>query len=391
MTPLDCRRDEFSIPADVHYLNCAYMGPLPVAAQQAGIAGLRRKAVPTGIVAGDFFEDADRARRLFADLVNAPDPQRVAIVPAVSYGAAIVARNLRPRAGQRVVVLRDQFPSNVHAWRSLAARHGLELVTVEPPRPVPPRGEAWNRAVVEAIDERTTLVALPQVHWTDGTRFDLESIGRRARAFGATFVIDATQSIGAMPFDVQAIGPDAVFCAGYKWLLGPYGIGFAWLGDRFDDAEPIEETWIARAGSEDFRRLVDYRDEYQPGAVRFDVGERSNFILLPMLVAALERVIAWRPERVRDYCAGVMQRAIGEARALGFVIEPAAWRGAHLFGLHAPAGLDIGALQAALATRGVYVSLRGNAVRVSPNVYNDAGDADAFVQALRAATVPVSR
>lgn len=385
---LTCRRAQFSIPGDVHYLNCAYMGPLPLAVQEAGIAGLRRKAVPTGIAPSDFFEDAERARGLFAGLIGAPDPARVALVPAVSYGAAIVASNLRPRRGGRVVMLDGQFPSNVYAWRSLADREGLEVVTVKPPAHGP-RGDAWNRALLDAIDERTVLVALPQVHWTDGTRFDLAAAGRAARAHDAVFVVDATQSIGALPFDVAAFGADAVFCAGYKWLLGPYGMGFTWLGPRFDDAAPLEETWIGRGGSEDFRGLVNYREDYQPGAARFDVGERSNFILLPMLVAALELITEWSPARIQAYCARLMRPAIDAARELGFDVEPDGWRSAHLFGLRTPDGLDNTVLQAALAERGVFVSLRGSAVRVSPNVYNDERDATAFVAALRAATAAV--
>ncbi len=388
MTPLDCQRERFSIPEDVHYLNCAYMGPLPIAAQEAGIAGLRRKAVPAGIAAGDFFADADRARSLFARVIRAERADRIAIVPAVSYGAAIVAANLRLPPGSRVVVAAEQFPSNVYAWRRVAARQGLEVVTVAPPDSER-RAESWNEALLAAIDARTSLVALPQVHWTDGTLFDLDKIGAKARTHGAVFVIDATQSVGAMPFDVQRIAPDAVFCAAYKWLLGPYGIGFAWLGPRFDEAEPLEETWIGRRDSEDFQGLVEYRDTYQPGAARFDVGERSNFILLPMAIASLELVAAWEAERIQAYCAHLAAPAIAEAAELGFRAEEAKWRGSHLFGLRAPAGADTAGLQAALAGRNVHVSLRGSAIRVSPNVYNNERDFQAFTAALRMAMASV--
>jgi selenocysteine lyase/cysteine desulfurase len=301
----------------------------------------------------------------------------------VSYGAAIVARNLETRSGGRIVMLGEQFPSNVYAWRSLAARTGLELTVVEPPDSAQ-RAQAWNDAVLAAIDGDTVLVALPQVHWTDGTRFDLESAGEAARRHGAALVVDATQSAGAMPFDVTRIGADAVLCAAYKWLLGPYSTGFAWLGARFANAEPLEETWIGRGGSEDFQGLVNYRDDYQPGAARFDVGERSNFVLLPMLVAALEHVVAWRADRIQQYCAELAAGAITTAQELGFTVEDSAWRGEHLFGLRAPDGIDLRALQESLRTRNVHVSLRGSAVRVSPNVYNDAADMAAFTDALRA-------
>ena len=103
-----------------------------------------------------------------------------------------------------------------------------------------------------------------------------------------------------MPFDVQAIEPDALVCATYKWLMGPYSMGFAYLGPRFDAGTPLEETWIGRAGSENFKELVNYRDDYQPGAVRYDVGERSNFALTPMAVAAARPLHAYRLPRARS-------------------------------------------------------------------------------------------
>jgi selenocysteine lyase/cysteine desulfurase len=384
---LTCQRGEFDLPRDVHFLNCAYMGPLPVRAQEAGIAGIRAKAVPTGIAAADFFHDSDVGRGLFAALIGATEAARVAILPSVSYGMAVVARNLEVLPGQRIVLAGGQFPSNVYSWRRLAGRVGAQLHTVPAPAG-PDRGEAWTEAIVAAIDERVALVALPHVHWTDGTRFDLERIGARARHVGAAFVIDGTQSIGAMPFDVQRVGADAVICAGYKWLLGPYGVSWGWFGPRFDDGEPLEETWIGRRDSHDFQRLVEYRDDYQPGAVRFDMGERSNFVLLPMAIEAMRLVQSWGAAAIQDYCAELFGPIIAEAADLGFVTEPAEWRGAHLFGLRAPAGIDLDGLDGELRRRRVYASLRGTALRIAPNAYNDATDAAALLDALRAVRRP---
>ena len=380
---LACQRHRFTLPDGAHYLNCAYMGPLPRVVQEVGIAGIRRKGEPMDITAADFFEESAGARRRFAALIGG-GPERVAIIPSVSYGVATVARNTRVEHGQNIVVLGEQFPSNVYAWQKLARRSGASLRTVDAPDGEA-RGEAWNAALLDAIDGDTALVALPQVHWTDGTRFDLVRVGEKARAVGAAFVIDGTQSIGAHPFDVRDIRPDAVICAAYKWLLGPYSIGFAWYGERYDDGEPLEEGWIARRGSADFRALVHYRDEYEPGAVRFDVGERSNFILTPMANAALDCVLEWGAARIQAYCAALTADLIAEAQTLGFRVEHADWRGAHLFGLRSPAGLDPAALQDALRARNVSVSLRGSAVRIAPNVYNDEDDVAALLDALHAA------
>jgi selenocysteine lyase/cysteine desulfurase len=385
MNPLPSQRDLFSIPPGVHYLNCAYMGPLPTASQQAGVGGIQRRAVPTGITAPDFYRDSDELRRRFARALGAEDPRRVALQPSVSYGIAVAARNLPCQAGQNIVVAGEQFPSNVYAWRRLAQERGAKVRTIASPVAAPPRAQAWSEAVYEGIDAATCIVALPQLHWTDGTRFDLEPIARRAREVGAAVVIDGTQSIGALDLDMGTIRPDAVVCAAYKWLLGPYSYSFAWYGPRFDGGVPLEETWIARAGSENFQGLVDYRDEYQAGAARFDVGERSNFVLVPMALASLALVLEWGAERIQHYLDGVFGKVVAEAAELGYAVEPREGRAAHIFGLRVPEGMDLAGLNEALKKRGVFASLRGSALRVSPNVYNDDGDARALIAALRAA------
>ncbi len=379
-----CQRELFSLPDDAHYLNCAYMSPLARPVEEAGIEGIRRKRDPSRVSPEDFFTGAEEARRRFGALVNA-DPSRVAVVPSVSYGMATVARNLRLRAGQNVVIARAQFPSNVYGWRRLAAEAGAELRTVAPPEAADRRGEGWNTRLLEAIDRDTALVALGNVHWADGTRFDLEAIGARAREVGAALAIDGTQSVGALPFDVARVRPDALVVAAYKWMMGPYSLGMAYFGERFDGGVPLEETWMGRRGSEDFSALVDYEDDYQPGARRFDVGERSNFALMPMLTAALDLLLAWTPAEVQAYCAELTRPLVAEARTLGYAVEDEAWRGAHLFGIRLPAGVDLPRLQRMLKERRISVSVRGDAVRVSPNVYNDARDVAALAEVLRAA------
>ena len=368
----------FSLPPDLHYLNCAFMAPVSKRVAAAGRRAIERLEVPSRLETADFFEPSARVRRLFARLVGAPDPQRVAIVPAVSYGMATVARNTPLGPGRTVVVVEGQFPSAVYAWRRACRESGATLRTVAAPATSGSRGEAWNMAILEAIDERTAAAVLPPVHWTDGLRFDLDTIGARARAVGARLIVDGTQAVGAMPFDVTRIRPDALICAGYKWLTGPYAIGLAWYGPAFDGGAPIEENWITRRGSERFAELVNYRDEYQPGAVRYDVGERSNFFLLPMLEAALEQVLEWGPETVQAHAGPLIGAGVEPLRDLGCRVEEAAWLAGHLCGVRLPAGVDVPRLGRELAARQVSVSLRGNAVRVAAHLYNDADDLDAL-------------
>ena len=394
---LTCRKADFSLRAGAPYLNCAYMGPLPRVAEAAGVAALARKRHPTDIGAPDAFWESDGVRERFARMIGARDPGRVAIQPGVSYGVASAARNISVAPGQNLVLTHEQFPGNVYAWRRLAAERGAEIravgagdeagSTVRPDKAgAPSRGELWNERLLEAIDQSTAVVALPHVHWTDGTRFDLVEIGRRCREVGAALIVDGTQSIGALPFDARAIQPDAVICASYKWLLGPYSVALSYFGPRFDGGAPLEETWIAREGSHDFQRLVEYQDQYAPGAVRYDVAERSNFFLLPIAAASLDLLLEWTPERVGAYCRELTGGLIAEALELGFGVEEERWRASHIFGLRMPATVDLGDLRDRLAARDIAVSLRGTALRVSPNVYNDDEDVAALLGVLRAAT-----
>ncbi len=359
------------------------MAPLSRRVAAAGHAGIDRKLDPDAIDGAMFFDESNDIRGLFAALIGADDPERVALQSAASYGIATVARNTRLEPGQNVVMLAEQFPSNVYSWHRLAETNGAALRTVAAPDgpSQEPRGARWNADILAAIDEATGLVALPNHHWSDGTRFDLPSIGEKARRVGAMFVVDGTQSVGAVPFDVGQVGCDALISAAYKTLYGPYSAALAWFGPRFDDGVPLEENWLMRAGSEDFANLVNYRHEYQPGAIRYDVGERSNFALNPMTKAALEEVTARDPQRYQVYCQKLTSGLEARLAPLGFTMEESAWRSSHLFGLRS-AAVEPKKVQAALASHGVSVSVRGNAIRVSPGIYNDEEDIDALVDAL---------
>ena len=368
--PISNQRHLFDIPEEVAYLDCAYMGPLMRSVVEAGDRGIRAKARPWGIAADDFFADGERAREGFARIIGA-DAEGVALVPSASYGLSCAARNLEVAPGEGIVVLAEQFPSNVYAWREVARTRSARLVTV-----ARPEDDDWSAATLDAIDERTAVVALPHCHWTDGGLLALDRVGARCREVGAALVLDLTQSAGALRFDSSAVRPDYVVCAGYKWLLGPYSLGFLWVAPEHRDGRPIEFNWIGRAGAEDFARLVDYRDEYQPGARRFDVGERSNFILVPMLNAALDRILEWGTDAIGATLAARNADIAVRAASLGLGSAPAELRAGHFLGLRFPGGDLPAGLLAALVAEQVYVSVRGASMRVTPHLYNTDEDID---------------
>jgi selenocysteine lyase/cysteine desulfurase len=226
------------------------------------------------------------------------------------------------------------------------------------------------------------LVALGNVHWADGTRFDLVEIRKRTREVGALLVIDGTQSVGALPFNVKQIQPDALVCGGYKWLMGPYSLGLAYYGEYFDSGKPVEENWINRLHSEDFAALVNYESEYQPGALRYEMGEHSNFVLVPMLLEALKQINQWKPKAIQQYTAAITKKPIQLLKAAGFWVEDEKFRGHHLFGIRLPESKSIDLIKTRIRKDKIAVSFRGNAIRVSPHLYNNEADLLKLVKAV---------
>jgi selenocysteine lyase/cysteine desulfurase len=378
---ITCQKELFSLDGQHTYLNCAYMSPILKSVEEAGIAAIKNKRNPAHVSAEDFFTESEALRSSYAKLINVTDPKRIAIIPSVSYGISTVSKNVNLKKGQKVIVAGEQFPSNYYPWKRLCDENEGELISISAPNTTG-RGKAWNEALLEAIDESVAVVAIAHVHWADGTLFDLMQIRKRTRAVGALLIIDGTQSVGALPFDVAKIKPDALICSGYKWLLGPYSIGLGYFGEVFDNGVPLEENWINRYDSEDFAGLVNYNDNYQPGALRYEVGEHSNFILVPMLKKAIDQINSWGVSNIQQYCNSLFTNANTILTDNGFKIENLSYRSAHLFGIRLNEANKMDKLKIAIQKNNISVSLRGDAIRVAPHLYNDEQDVEKLVTVL---------
>ena len=375
------QRSKFSLPSGNVYLNCAYMSPMLKAVEKKGIEGIHAKRNPAAVSGDDFFKDSEKLRKEFSKLING-EAKRVVLVPSVSYGIANVVNNVKLTATDNIIVAAEQFPSNYYPWQRVHQNTGAKIKIIAPPDGLINRGQLWNERMLEAIDTHTKLVALGNVHWADGTLFNLKEVRKRAKEVGALLIIDGTQSVGALPFDVNEIQPDALICAGYKWLMGPYSLGLAYYGEYFDQGNPIEENWINRLHSENFAGLVNYETNYQPGALRYEVGEHSNFILVPMLLEALKQINQWKPKSIQHYCASITRKPIKLMQEAGYWVEDEKYRGHHLFGVRLPSHAQADKIKKALHKNKISVSFRGDAIRVSPNIYNSEQDMMKLVRVL---------
>ena len=373
------QKELFDLEDNVTYLNGAYMSPQLKSVEKAGLQAILKKGRPYQITSEHFLDQRKVLREKFANLIEAEDYRNIAIIPSASYGIASVANNIKLRQGDEIVLVTEQFPSNVYVWKRLAEKSGATLRFVAPPNDFTDRGQRWNQEILKAINPKTAVVAMAHVHWADGTLFDLETIREVTLKHRALLIIDGTQSVGALPFSVKALQPDALICAGYKWLMGPYSLGVAYYNDTFNDGEPIEDNWLNRLKSEDFSKLTQYQDAYQPKAERYIMGESSNFVLVPMLIKAIEQLLEWNPENVQHYCHDISNDAIKELRSLGCFIEEDAHRAKHLFGVYLPTTMSMEDIKARLIAANIYVSYRGSAIRISPNVYNTAVDFEKLV------------
>lgn len=371
-------RSLFDLPRERVYFNAAYMGPLPRAALAAGERSYQRKARPWDYdIATDFFAVPDAFRREGARFFGA-SAEDIAIVPAASYGIAVAAKNLNVEAGREIVLLDGQFPSNVYPFREMARRDSAAIRTVKRAA-----GESWTEALLAAIGPRTGLLACPATHWIDGGRVDLPLVAQALREAGAGLVLDLTQSLGVQRFDVKSIDPDFAVAANYKWLLGPYSTGMLYAAPRHQTGAPLEENWINRQGSEDFARLIDYQDGYGPGARRFDMGERSGFQLLPAAIESLKLLSGFGADGIETRLGALSDAIVDAVAPLGLSADTPD-RAAHYLALTLPERAP-GDLLARLAAKGVHLSQRGPRLRVSPHIYNDEADIEAFAAALKQA------
>ncbi len=364
----------FDLPEDETYLNAAYMTPTPVAVAEAGREGIGAKMNPARVDREWFFEQPNRVRSLFSELINCPESDRIAIFPSVSYGIANIVRNIKPGYGNEVLLVEDQFPSAVFPW-DIEDTH-LSVHTIALPSLYKNRGEKLTNDILEAIEDRTAAVCLGTVLWTDGTKYDLKKIAEKCRQHGTLLIIDGTQSVGAVEFDLQDIQPDALICATYKWLMGPYGMALGYFGDAFDEGQPIENNWINRLGSDDFTSLTRYEKSYRPGAQRYNAGEYSDFIHIAMMKRSLEMLLEWKVSNIEQYCEYLATELYGSLTDhKSYWLEPdPEFRSNHIIGIHLQKEELKKELSDIFQEKKIHVSFRSECLRISPHLYNTKKD-----------------
>ena len=358
-------RAQFHALAEWTYLNSATFGQVPRCAIEAVDRHWERR---DELACGDFltwYDDADRLRATVARLIHA-SADDIAFIGNTSTALALMVGGMDWRRGDNVVTLAQEFPNFLYL-PALVEHLGVEF------REVP-----WER-FCDSIDERTRLVALSQVNYSNGFRPPLEEISQFLRQRGVLLFVDGTQSVGALQFDVRKTQPDMLAVHGYKWLISPTGAGFVYVTKALREKLPPREVgWRSHRTWREVDNLHHGIPEFTESAEKYESGGLP-FPLLYAMEASVNLMLEIGPDvierRVLDLAGAVRKRMLGlgaDAPETGSQIVAAKFH-----------GVDPSELARRLKARHVLVAARHGHLRVSPHFYNTEEDLDRFTEELR--------
>ena len=383
-TPLrtDWRQEWFEIE-DATYLNVAGQSPMPRVSIRAAQAALEGKKYPHHTADSTFFEVPNRIRASIARLIGGK-AEEIAVTSGASSGAAAVAYGLKWNPGDEIITAKGEFPLQFTTWKPMEEREGVKLKIVAP-------RERYINAddLIAALTPKTRLVSVSLVRFDDGSLLDAARVAAACHAQGALLFLDVSQCCGAIPMDVNQLGADFMTCAGYKWLLGPFGTGFFWAkSEHLSIVRPAPFYWMAVAGSDNFSNLNFDDPKPAPSAKRWDSPEWAsyfNFNLAAMDVS-VDFVVKMGAETVAAHNQKLIEfmfERLPKDSCVAASPLDASRRGPYgCFAARTPE--KTAALYQKLRKENVIVSLREGNIRVSPHVYNTERDIDRLIATVTA-------
>jgi cysteine desulfurase/selenocysteine lyase len=363
------------------WLNTAHQGALPRGAVDELERALAWKRAPHRIPDEAFVEVPRRLRSLLARLVGG-HAEEVVLGNSASWGLQAVANGFPWQKGDEVLLVEGDYPPTIHPWILLPDR-GVTIRMLRPAGPVLDRDELRGH-----LSSATRIVCTAWVNTYTGHVIDLAGLASACNEAGAHLIVNGTQGVGAIPIDLPASGVSGLSSSGFKWLCGPYGTGFAWLrSDLLAKLQPFQSYWLTlpEGTSLDLNVGAEPRVAQGIGARAFDVFGTANFFNFMPWAAAIEHLLSIGIDVIAEHGQHLIRRLRDELEA-----SPYEWisptephRRSLIVALSGHDPTQNATTVAHLADRGIDVALRGGRIRVSPHLYNSAGDVDALVAALR--------
>jgi cysteine desulfurase / selenocysteine lyase len=350
------------------WLNAAHQGPLPRLAVEAAEEALAAKQAPHRISDEAFVDGPRRLRELLGRLIGAP-AEEIILGNSASWGLQVLANGLPWRQGDEVLVLADEFPATVFPWL-VTGRHGVTVRQLELGEPV-----LQPERLQQELSPRTRVVAVNWVRSLSGHVADIAGLHEVCEGAGVHLVLNVTQGLGALPFDVRRLPVAAVSCSGFKWLCGPYATGFAWVRpDVLQTMHPVQAYWLALPdGVElDLNQEGEHRLRDDLGARAYDVFGTANFLNFIPWVAALEYLLAQGIEAIAGHDQRLVEQLIGLLDDSGyrFISPTDTEQRAAIVVVGAADPGDNQAVYQRLTDAGIDAALRAGNIRLSPHLYN---------------------
>ena len=369
---VDWKNEWFPID-DATYLNFAAHAAIPRVALNAVQASVAAKMRPHIVDDLSFFAVAASLRQTLATLIGA-SPDEIALTSGAGAGLAAIAYALQWSAGDEVVIARGEFPVQYATWKPMEAREGIKVQIVVP------QGQFIQADdLIAAMTPRTRVISVSHVRFDDGSMLDVPSLAAVCKRNGTLVVLDVSQSCGAIPMGVRSLGADFIVCAGYKYLLSPWGTGFLWTRKKnFDSLRPGPYNWLSQ-GVESFARLNYVDPEPAPTLSRWDSAEAASIynFNLTVMEASAKFVLDASPALIRDHNQALIDYFF-ERLPEGYRLaspRQASQRG--VFGcIEAGSRGDTEFLYQTLRDERFVVALREGKVRVAPHLLNSTEDFD---------------
>ena len=331
---------------------------------------------------GDVLRDVKNARRVCAEFIGA-QADEIALLGPTSLGLSLFANGLDWQPGDEVLCYHGDYPANVYPWLELA-RRGVTVRYLEPAEP----GAITPALVERALTPKTKLVALASAHFFTGYRIDVDAIGALLHSRGVLFSLDAIQTLGAFPLDVEKAHVDFLSADAHKWMLGPIAIGIVYV--KRAHFERLRPTLLGAWNVQSPNFIAQDAIEFVPTAQRYEPGVLNIAGVLGMK-AALEQFLVHGIEAVAARLLELKAHLVRQLDPLGFtVLGPREGAAASSITTFRHATISSTALFAALEKARVIASLRHDRegrdyLRFSPHFYNTEAELDHAVAALRAA------
>lgn len=371
---------EFPILGELAFFNHAGVAPISARAA-AALRAFADQASQRAYCGHGWYRRVDAVKAAAARLINAAGQHEIAFIPNTSTGLAAIAKGIDWRPGDNVVITNVEYPANRYPWEDLR-RFGVDIIEVRQQ----PGGVIDAEDVANAVTDNTRIVSISHVQYASGCRIDLKPISDMVHRVGGRLCVDAIQSVGAMPVDVNAMGIDFLAADGHKWMLGPEGCGFLYV--REDLAELLHPNVVGWMNMVDASNYGDYRFEFQPDARRFEPGS-YNLPGIFALGASIELLLEYGLDNAWSRIEMLTGRLCDGLGDKGYRVfsprRPGQRSGIVIFEPPPPESRltpPLTQIVAELENDGIVIVIREGKLRASPHFYNQVGQIDRLVAAL---------